>query len=195
MNIERKDDNTPTEIIDLFNLPYKHFSNLLPNTYSLLDCACGNREQHQYLNFRKIFGVDLLDIDEDGTYLKWDLTKPFPFDDNSFDCSFSFETIEHLPEEYHIQFINELIRVTKYDVFVGSISSDGSDFINGIEIYKAKNGKNPHHKFEYSRSSWRNFFDDNFSNHEKSYYISIGDDIIADEDIITFYSNYIHIKK
>jgi ubiquinone/menaquinone biosynthesis C-methylase UbiE len=43
-----------------------------------------------------------------------DITKPFPFKDNSFDCTYSFSVIEHIPDKAERQnVIENMVRVTR----------------------------------------------------------------------------------
>ncbi len=184
--IERVDAGTPTKIVQTFMAPYIEFSRRYGNKdLTILDCACGNRYQTMILEDR-FKTVTSVDKDEKDGVIGFDLgSGPLPFGDKEFDVVFSFETIEHLPEEKHRDFVAELIRVGRL-VVIGSISADGLDFVGEHEIFKAANGNNPHHLKEYTRAEWADFF----GSYTTQFASLTGDLDIADQLTTYGISNY-----
>lgn len=152
---ERIDGGCPWPIMELFQKPYLAFSNIFGGQESVLDIACGNNSQRPILlaAFQKVLSSDVADVSGK--------THSFSLQDIPADLrvsvAFSFETIEHLPEEDHDLAIANLKRVAPI-VVIGSVNRDGPDFYKGHEIWKAKNGKNPYHLHEYGVSAWRDRF-------------------------------------
>lgn len=162
---EKIDEVTPTSIVQLFMLPYIEFSKRYGGKNKrLLDCACGNGYQRQLLKdrFGSVSFVDK-DIESVNDSYRIDLEKErLPFLDNEFDVVFSFETIEHLPEEAHLPFIDELLRVTNDVLVIGSISKDGPNYVGQDVIFKKALGNNPYHKKERATWEWKGLFNDLF---------------------------------
>lgn len=154
-----EEQGAPEEIVNWLRAPYEYFSAKHGGEgVTLLDCACGNRAQNDILRsrFESVMGVDIeegsKDADPTQPFTHLDTNEPLPFNDNTFDVAFSFETIEHLKPENHVRFIKELLRVTKGAVVVGTVSTDGPNYLNSHVIFKNSLGNNPYHLKEYS--SW-----------------------------------------
>lgn len=178
--VERiQSDTTPKIIQDLFQFPYYEFSNDLDKSdmrkLKLLDIACGNCVQTNML--KGIWG-EVISMDVESTkdfVVKANITN-IPLPDNAVDFTFSFETIEHLPYDEQLIAIKELLRVTKEYVTIGSVNQDGPDFIEGHEIWKAKNGKNPYHLGELAQEKFMELCASVSDTHEVSFFGSIFDD-------------------
>jgi len=68
------------------------------------------------------------------------------FDDNSFDYAISIHTLEHIPEDERENFLMELIRISKYGVYLHFPEGNYTEllcknYLNALE----KNGKEPNH--------------------------------------------------
>lgn len=200
---ERIEKNTPISVIQLFQLPYTYFSGVFGNKKSnLLDCACGSMYQTFMLEdrFQSVFSVDKQIVRPGKNTYEIDLTQigTLPFKDNFFDIVFSFETIEHLPEETHCSFVTELFRVGK-KVVIGSISKDGPNYIQDSLIYKSATGTNPYHLKEYTSWEWAYFFS-MFSINQKPEFYHSGFrngmlDIISGINPANGFSNYVILTK
>ena len=150
MTVERADlDDIPTEIKRWLETPYKFFPKffVMNEQHKILDCASGNG------CFQHHIKGQITSLDNEHTQAKnlvvYDITKnkgKLPFKDDEFDYVFSFETIEHIPREYHETFVSELLRISRC-VVLGTVMLDGLDYINGVEIYKGN--LNPYHIAEY----------------------------------------------
>lgn len=151
--MERAEADTPKIIKTWLESPYKFFASMYQDHKFCLDCACGNGEQHKEIKhyIPTVFGIDK-DSFSKNVSMQWDLNKNLPFEDNVFDVVFSFETIEHLPVHRHVGFIEDLLRVSKSDVVLGTVSLDGPDWLGEHEIWKRE--KNPHHQHEYTRDGF-----------------------------------------
>lgn len=149
----------PIPIAKYIEAPYKLFSKNLKISENdlVLDCASGEG-LFQYNIPGKIVSIDY-EQTKAKNLIVYDIIHnngKLPFIDNQFDYSFSFETIEHLPFEIHDIFVNELIRITKHKVVIGTVMADGVDYIENYEIWKASSGKNPFHIAEYNLSKFKN---------------------------------------
>lgn len=141
--MERVDNQTPQEIVDLFQFPYKFFSNMLGNKRrTVLDAGCGQATNYDLLKkkFKKVILVDKEKFRDD--VIQCDLLH-IPLEDKSVNVVFCFEVIEHLTEQKEL--LEELFRIAKDYVVIGSVNKYGPDYFKGVEIYKAKNRKNPYH--------------------------------------------------
>lgn len=160
---ERIDKETPLIIKELCFFPYQWVQEM-NLTGSFLDVGCGEE------NFgSKLFNCTSIDIarDLDTDYIQADAQR-LPFLNRSFDYITLFETIEHIKEQRKV--INELVRVARRKVFVGSINKDGPNFIDGIEIYKGT--QNPYHLKELGIAEFKDLFRDY---PKKSFYHSVYD--------------------
>ena len=155
--IERIDDGTPQPIVDLFQLPYHHFSGMLgdPNGV-VLYIAAGNAMQYNTLQ-KHFNDVIAMDTDPQHDFIKKGSIHKIPIADDLLDQVFSFETIEHINKKKQYKAMQELYRVTRSGgiIVIGSVSKYGRDAIGGYEIFKAVNGSNPHHVRELSASSFQ----------------------------------------
>lgn len=159
--MERVDNVTPTSIVQLFLTPYIEFSKMFGNIdHRLLDCACGNMYQRVILEdrFKEVFCVDKKDTLLPHFFNVNLECDSLPWFDKYFDVVFSFETIEHLDEEKQDNFVLELLRVGKL-VVIGSISTDGPNYIDSNLIFKKSTNSNPFHKKEFSSTEWKEKFD------------------------------------
>lgn len=165
-NIERAKSVTPKEILDWLELPYKFFSDFINFDDSVIDIACGDGifQNHLYSRTWNLTSVDYHDNHTNlPRYIKYDLNKPLQFSlDDQFDHVFSFETIEHLEPQNHKQFIDELYRIAKKTVIIGTVVADGAEYINGQRIFKKSNGLNPYHLKEYTIDEFHHTFRDSF---------------------------------
>lgn len=103
----------------------------------VLDAGCGHGELLKYIKERwecELFGVDMVQerLDRadsiEGTEIRYsNIQERIPFEDNSFDVSFSTEVIEHL--KHPQSFLTELRRVTKTDGRIILTIPNGSAFI------------------------------------------------------------------
>lgn len=114
--------NLKTSNIDIYYIRYSIFSSLLrilPNFEgTILDIGCGKMPYKDYIlkhsNVNNYIGLDIetaLDYDKN---IKPDYTwdgKTMPFEDNSFDCAFGTEVLEHCPEPEVV--LKEVYRVLK----------------------------------------------------------------------------------
>ena len=139
---ERLSEDTPIQIVELFQFPYKYFADLFSssNSFTLLDIACGNALQKDMLleTFSSCIFMD--SFPQEDFILKGNILD-IPLLSKSIDVCFCFETIEHV-EDHQIA-VDELLRVTKKFIVVGSVNKDGPSFIDGVEIYKG--AANPFH--------------------------------------------------
>ncbi len=165
---EKIADKTPSTIIQLFLTPYLEFSlRFGSKEKTLLDIACGNCFQKQILEsrFKSVTFVDKdrpSGLSSNDSFLSLDLEKDtLPFKDKEFDVLFSFETIEHLEEDKHWPFTQELLRVSKIAI-IGTVSTNGPNFIGDDLIFKKATGTNPYHKKEYSSWNWESLFSKDF---------------------------------
>ena len=82
--------------------------------YTILDAGCRTMELKFLLkNFHKYYGSDL---EASEGVLKINLNDRLPYDDNSFDIVTCLDVLEHLDNPH--QALKELIRVSKYSVFI-----------------------------------------------------------------------------
>ena len=135
---ERVDKGTPQIIQDLFAYPYYWVKEInLEGTF--LDVGCGERNLG-----KELFNAEGVDIAGNlkTIYKKMD-ARNLLWSDKSFDYVTCFELIEHIPEEDQRQVIDELLRVARKKVFIGSVNKNGPNFIEGVEIYKGE--RNPFH--------------------------------------------------
>lgn len=168
--IERVTKETPKEIIEIFSFPYKHFSFLGKKTRTVLDAGCGQATNYDLL--KQKFGKVIL-IDKEKTreeVIQSSLLK-LPLENKSVDVTFCFEVIEHFSEIEQEIILKELFRVTKDYVIVGSVNKNGPDFYKGVEIFKAKNNKNPFHVHELDMKD----------------FIILNNSIDPDDTIVDFY--------
>lgn len=103
----------------------------------VLDAGCGHGELLTYIRERwecELFGVDMVQerLDRanstEGIEIRYsNIQERIPFEDNSFDVSFSTEVIEHL--KHPRSFLKELRRVTKTDGRIILTIPNGSAFI------------------------------------------------------------------
>lgn len=136
--IERVDDNTPKVIQEVFRLPYEWVASL-DGLGTILEVGGGEFRLGKRM-------LNATDIDVDAS-LENDYTgsaTSLPFEDNSFDTVICFETIEHINE--NILVLEELVRVARKNIIVGSVNRTGTNFVDGYAIYKGKS--NPHHLSE-----------------------------------------------
>lgn len=87
---------------------------------SLLDAGCGKMPYRDYIlsnsKITKYVGLDIESAINYSDLVKPDVTwdgKKMPFGDNSFECAFATEVLEHVPEP--MVFLNEIFRVLKQD--------------------------------------------------------------------------------
>ena len=157
---ERSDsDLTPKIILNLFDFPYQYFGDRLKDkNKTLIDIACGSR-LHLDLEqkFKKVYFIDKDNVGIEDKIFIGDIRNLSNFKDKTTDITFSFETIEHIEEQE--QAFRELIRITKKKIVIGSVNQDGLDFIDGVEIYKAKNKKNPFHIKELGVEGFRSLIE------------------------------------
>jgi O-antigen biosynthesis protein len=159
-NIERMDDETPEAIVSLLQFPYVYFGNMLSSKDgTLLDIACGNGFQTPFLK-DKFKNVISMDIDASVPGVVVGSITDIPLKSNEVEVAISLETIEHVSESDQRIAMMELIRVTSKYIVIGSVDETGEDFIDGIEIYKAVNGKNPHHLHEFNRHTFVTFIEE-----------------------------------
>jgi SAM-dependent methyltransferase len=95
-------------------------SNLPRFSGELLDIGCGKMPYKNYIlensNVRQYVGLDIESALEYDTDVKPDYTwdgKRMPFEDDSFDCAFGTEVLEHCPEPEMV--LKEVLRVLKLD--------------------------------------------------------------------------------
>jgi ubiquinone/menaquinone biosynthesis C-methylase UbiE len=115
------------------NLLKKVLKSIKKESVTILDVACGTGRMlptiissNKKINY---FGLDssnemtshlkdkVKKMDIDAKIKIGDATK-IPFEDNSFDLSFTYHLTWHLPEETQIKIINEMIRVTKKEGYI-----------------------------------------------------------------------------
>ena len=73
-----------------------------------LNLGCGKNLKEGYV------GVDVIDYSDifpKGKFVKADLFKEFPFDDNSIEEVYAAHFIEHIPQDRVIWFFNEVYRI------------------------------------------------------------------------------------
>lgn len=142
---ERIAKDTPQVIRDAVAFPYDYFSNLLYGD-NCLDVGCGEPQFHEgFLRKFEVTSADIVPFDGADTV---DITKTLPYRYRQFDLVFCCEVIEHISADKQKPALLELMRVTNKYLILGSISLSGVDFIDGIEIFKAKNNKNKYHLAE-----------------------------------------------
>ena len=159
---EHINPTVPTEIIDWLQTPYKHFPKILSNYISLndsslCDITCGDNIQLPQLKskFKQIYSMNY--NSNNPNVINANILN-IPLKDNEVDVVFSFETIEHLQPHEAKAAINELIRVAKQYVIIGSVNLDGPDYIdNKIPIFKG--GLYKYHYNEYDMNRWSEEFD------------------------------------
>jgi len=202
---ERMDNVVPTPIAQWLLAPYLEFSlRFGGKDKKLLDCACGNMYQKPILDdrFEEVFYVDKIFPELFADTYQIDLeTEKLPWIDNYFDVVFSFETIEHLTPERQLLFVEELTRVGK-SVIIGSVSSDGPNYIGEHIVYKSAMRMNPYHKREFRADEWKDFFDTNLLYTEKffPYYHHLvlgesGFEIKSGLDPKNGISNYVRLQR
>ena len=142
---QRINNKTPLQIINLFTMPYVYFTDMLASKdLTLMDIGSGEALSRGYLNHKWKY-VTYFDKEyHDEAVAVGDITN-IPKDDKSVDVTFCFETIEHVNHLNQNLALKELERVTKSLIVIGSIDKFGLDYVNGVEIFKAKNGTNPYH--------------------------------------------------
>ena len=99
------------------------------NSDKVLDIGCGAGMLSQHIAKKCIYsGVDksqsLIDkhIKILGNNVKVSEANDLPFRDKEFDVSFSFGVFHYFPDEsYVISVIREMIRVTKFNIFIGDL--------------------------------------------------------------------------
>jgi SAM-dependent methyltransferase len=96
----------------------------------ILDAGCGGGAYVEFLSHKghEVTGIDKYDEflqvareqGREGTYIQGDLTN-LPFADNTFDCTFCFDVLEHIDDQIAIQ---ELARVTKKRLIIAVPKED-----------------------------------------------------------------------
>jgi len=173
---KRIDNGTPQIIIDLFQFPYFQFGNQYgANNLILLDIACGNGLQTPFLK-SKFKHVISMDIDPQNVDVIQASITDIPLENKMVDVSFSFETIEHINQDHQHKAIQELIRVTKDIIIIGSVNETGVDFIDGHEIYKAINDKNSYHICELNHDTFPSLVNNYKDRLDISYYQTVYED-------------------
>lgn len=161
---ERIDNMEPIEIKKLFQFPYMYFSKKYGDkNKSLLDIACGNNEQYTELE-KKFKNVISADVEILNNNIIMDIRNIKGF----YDIIFSFETIEHISKEDGEKVLKNIKNHCNMVIF-GSVNSTGPDFINGVEIWKSKNNKNPYHLNEMSNEQFRKFFGEEYKYYHSVY--------------------------
>ena len=158
--MERATEKTPIEIINWLLFPYEYFGSKFSNDkFTLLDIACGENLQYKIIKpqFKRIISMD---NHESHNIINGDISN-IKLPNKSVDVTFSFETIEHIkPEKFNVV-INELIRVTRKILVIGSVNKTGPEKLNDIVIYK--NGLNLFHLNELDVKQWKHHFSDAWS--------------------------------
>jgi ubiquinone/menaquinone biosynthesis C-methylase UbiE/GT2 family glycosyltransferase len=122
--LERLDYSNPSRIqIAEHEVRYNYAASFCEDKV-VLDCALGEGIGANILcqKAKKVIGVDLdknaieaakKNIQYDNIEFVCASAINLPFDDNTFDVITSMETLEHIPEKYHCDLINEFKRVLK----------------------------------------------------------------------------------
>lgn len=107
----------------------------------ILDAGCGGGAYVQYLANKgfDVTGIDktteFLDVARKrggaGTYLQADITE-LPFGDNSFDCSYCFDVLEHVDDRLAIK---ELARVTHKRLII-AVPMEDNEFTFGLTYHQ-----------------------------------------------------------
>ena len=110
----------------------QHFTNLNPDSKVLdVGCAAGNIARY-VMEYADVVGVDFAENQIDRYHREigpnafvGDITN-LSFEDKYFDYSWSFTTFHYFPSlKYARQVIEEMKRVSKYGIFIGSIYTEG----------------------------------------------------------------------
>lgn len=155
-------ENDSNTIVDTLTFPYAFFSNLLssPNK-TALDIGCGAAIQSVYLDNK--FG-DVLYMDQVPQFdwiIKGNI-QHIPLPSKSVDVTFCLETIEHIDRDKQSAAIEELGRVTKTAIVLGSVNKIGpSHFPTGELIFKGTH--NPDHIAELDPTEFMSLVLNSFS--------------------------------
>jgi 2-polyprenyl-3-methyl-5-hydroxy-6-metoxy-1,4-benzoquinol methylase len=129
----------------------KHVSGL-----SVLDVGAGRCYYSKWLSKhspeRTITAIDKLDLENKDysgfKYVKYDLEKSFPFQDQTFDTILAFDVIEHIENEKQIA--REIYRVAKTGgIIIGSVPHDNDGFLPAYNL-TFKHRKDLTHKRYYT---------------------------------------------
>jgi len=164
------DNKTPEVIVDLFQLPYCHFSDLFGmfsnmKFKSLIDIASGEA-LHRYIVAQKWEEVIYYDKMYKDDKVKIADIRHIPEENKTFDVAFCFETLEHMNFNNQIRALLELKRVTKNIIIIGSVDEKGLDFVKGERIFKKYTGTNPWHKRELNVLTFPALIENVFDNVE-----------------------------
>jgi len=92
---------------------------ILPNFSNVLDVGCRDKVLKRYINKKynnfEYLGIDLINC-EDEEILCYDLEKPLPIKDSSYDIVIALDVLEHV-DNIHLLY-KELLRVSKKQVIV-----------------------------------------------------------------------------
>lgn len=163
---ERIEYDTPWPIVDCFEFPYKYFGYEYGGSdKTLLDIACGENRQRRILDplFAEVTSADKVQDRTKGhrSIFKANIELlPKQWVEKPFDVVFSFETIEHIAGEKHVDIVTDLQIVSKGVVVIGSINRTGPSMLDDYEVWK--DGKNPYHVAEYDHEAWEDFFRKHF---------------------------------
>ena len=161
---ERVDATTPEAILDVFRLPYRWAAESFQTEGRTLDVGGGeDRIGHALL------GADDIDTDPglDNTFTGSVLDLPFA--DRSYALVLCFETIEHVAKP--LQALSELLRVTGSRLIVGSVNSDGPNFVRSGQRWEPiwKGSSNAFHLSEMGQVAFAQLF----SGLDVSFYSSV----------------------
>ncbi len=164
------DDNTERHLAR-----YKFALNFIKKDGYCLDCACGSGYGSRILNGRasKVLGVDLSyeaisfaqkNNTLNGIEFKQSDLDNLEFEDATFDTIVSIETLEHVPNNVFLKFLENIEKWLK----------KGGIFIGSSPMLRYKDGKpyitNPYHINEMSKSDFINAIELKLKNFQIHYY-------------------------
>lgn len=154
---------------------YIFASNFIKKDSSILDCACGSGYGSKILSMesKKVLGVDLSqdaidfanknNCSDNIEFIQEDIGK-LDLEDDSLDAVVSIETLEHVPHEIFLRFLEKVSKILK----------SGGVFIGSSPMLRYKNGKpyitNPYHINEMPKDQFINEINQKLDNFVVHYY-------------------------
>ena len=127
----------------LFNLVKTYINGKDKNTIKIIDIGCGGGHR-ELTTYGLTYGLDISKASVDNAKKIYteatihDLTKRFPYEDNTFDIAFCSEVIGHISIEDKDKVLSEIERVLKPNgIFVASIETYGKNILT--QLLKKKN--------------------------------------------------------